>query len=136
MAGYPCRVFSATLRLLFATKLQDFSNKPLSVSEALYKTTQIVISPTEIVDRDSIESEIDIPSWHRKIFDESTSLDALSEEEQQGATQFYDKLDQIRSKHEKIKKLGHKVVRRTNLEEQLEALVTEVLSQGNPLKKT
>ena len=117
---------------------QGYLNKLLSLSAALRGAQQIVVSKTEnsiTTDSvDSIEHDIDLLQWHRKEFEKPTSLYSLSAKEKQIVRQFYDNLVQITSKYNKIKKIGTKVAERTNLKEKLEALVTEVLDQGNPLK--
>jgi len=122
----------------FWEEKQGYLNKPLSLSRALRGAQQIVVSRTEnsiTTDSiDSIEHDIDLPQWHRKEFHKSTSLYGLSAKEKQSVKQFYDNLGQITSKYDKIKKLGDKVVRRTNLNEKLETLAAKVFERGNPLK--
>jgi len=130
------------LKLLhdFWEEKQGYLNKPHSLSEAIRGAQQIVVSKAEssitTASIDSIEHDIDLPQWRRKKFDKPASLCGLSAKEKQGARQVYDNLGQITSKYEKIKELGIKVVRRTNLDEKFESLVNEVLNQGNPLKPT
>ena len=128
------------LKLLcdFWEKFKGLLSEHLSLSEAIRKTTRVVISqsPMETAEIGSIESEIDLPIWHRKVFGMPTPLVGISNRKKQEVNQFYDNLETIASIYEKIKRFGYKVVRRTNLEEQLESLVTEVLKQGNPLKNT
>jgi len=115
-------------------KYQDFLNKPLSVSEAMRRIAQVVIkTPLQLAEIGSLESE-NLPRWRHKEFDSLKLLNSMSEREQKDVRQFYFNLDSITSIYEKIKSLGLKVVHRTNIEKQLENLITETIERGNPLK--
>jgi hypothetical protein len=71
--------------------------------------------------------------WHSKIFEETTSLAALSKKEQQDTRCFYDKLNTITSTFENLRtSKGATIVE--ELENNLETIITEVLDRGNPLK--
>ena len=113
----------------------DDLNEHLSVSEGLRRNAQVVINQStwEAAEIGFLESE-NLPRWHRNVFDNPKFFSSLSEEARKGVLQFYDNLDSITSIYEKIKRLGLKVVRRTNLNEQLERLVTETLEKAIHLK--
>ncbi len=122
----------------FWEEKQGHSNKSFSFSEASIKKQQIVVSKTKTSittdSIDSIEHDIDLPQWHRNIFDMPTSLYCLSSKTKQNVRQFYDNLEQITSRYNKIKKYGDKIAEKTNLKEKFETLVTKVIDNGNPLK--
>ncbi len=109
--------------------------EPMTLTQALNKSQRVVVEDPLLETIHVIRKDFyltDPPSWHRKIFDKPTSLDALSDGKQQGVRQFYDKLGSITSTYEKLRTSnGESII--NELENKLEDIVIETLKRGNPL---
>ena len=115
----------------------SLEEEPITVTKGVTKVQQVVAENPSTKNIHTISKNFyleETPIWHHKIFDESTSLTALSKKKKQAARCFYNKLNTIASTCENLRtSKGATIVR--ELENNLKTLVSEVLERGNPLKK-
>lgn len=122
----------------FWDTFQRFQMAPSAITQALYNVARIVVDPT-IMKTIPREFRVDLSRWHHEILEKQTSLVSLSEKEAKNVRQFHYKLDTITSMYEELRSLGKSnddAMRRSELRDQWENIITEVLQQGNPIKTT